>query len=228
MKQALGTLSASELFVLATKEDELDLFELDGGSYVLAFDTEERLVQFMEGPANFVSLSGRSLAQMLAAEGHGIGLNLDVAPSSILLPDDAVEWLAETTGAQAMGAAFTMAPLRSPDGLSDAFLKQLDARLAQAAGMVDEAYLVGLDQGRYLLGLTGALKEAETLLVQIVTEAVQFSGQDVKIETVFFDKTDPALTRLSNVGLRFDVPKPSVAPPTGAPGSDPDKPPKLR
>jgi hypothetical protein len=91
----------AELFVLLEQEAEGDqiaprLFPVEGQTFVLAFDLPERLSDFADGPAPYAALSGRLLAQMLAAEGFGLGLNLEVAPSSQLLEPQAIAWLAET------------------------------------------------------------------------------------------------------------------------------------
>lgn len=91
-------LAASELFLLLESEAEGDqiaprLFELDSGPVVLVFDREARLAQFAGGIAPYAAMSGRVLTGMLAGQGIGLGLNLEVAPSSILLPPEALTWL---------------------------------------------------------------------------------------------------------------------------------------
>jgi hypothetical protein len=99
-------LADGELFVLlATEAGEAgsglqifpEIFRVEGGRYVLAFDREERLAAFTGGPAPYAALPGRALATMLAGEGLGLGLNLG-ATSETLLPAEALEWLAATLG----------------------------------------------------------------------------------------------------------------------------------
>ncbi|MBC7181706.1 MAG: SseB family protein, partial [Roseovarius sp.] len=95
------TLAASELYLLLKSEasgDQLDpeVFDLSDHSFVLVFDREDRLAQFAGRIVPYAALSGRSIATMLAGQGVGLGVNLEVAPSSILLPPEAVDWLAET------------------------------------------------------------------------------------------------------------------------------------
>ena len=68
-----------ELFVLLEGEAEGDqitprLFEVDGTSYVLGFDSEERLSGFAGGILPFVAMSGRAVCAMLAPAGLGLGL----------------------------------------------------------------------------------------------------------------------------------------------------------
>ena len=61
-------------------------------------------------------------------------------------------------------------------------------------------------------------------------EALTFSGLDAgELDVGFFEASDPLVARLAKVGLQFDLPDPIAMPsPPGAPGMDPEKPPKLR
>ncbi len=88
-------LADSEMFLLLTKETEGDqispeIFDLGDASFVLVFDRIERLAQFVGKPAPYAALSGRVIAQMLAGQGIGLGVNLEVAPSQMLIPPEAV------------------------------------------------------------------------------------------------------------------------------------------
>jgi catechol 2,3-dioxygenase-like lactoylglutathione lyase family enzyme len=56
------------------------VFPLEQGPYVLAFDRDKRMGAFLEGPVPFAPLSGRRLVALLAGQGIGIALNLG-APS---------------------------------------------------------------------------------------------------------------------------------------------------
>lgn len=229
-----------ELFLLLSEEaadDTLspELFELDAGRYVLAFDREERLAAFAEHGAHYAALSGRILARMLAGQGIGLGLNLDVAPSSVMIPAAALAWLSETLEASPEEQARRIVSVTSPDGLPEPMLAALDAKLALTAGLAAAAYLVGVTyeggSGGFLLGFVDAPGAAQPALAKAVNEAVTFSGVDgVALDVGFVDTGEPMAARLARHGLRFDLPQP-VTPdttPRPAPGSDPDKPPILR
>ena len=89
------TLAAAELFLLLEAEAEEDdvvpqAFEVEGRTFVLAFDTEERLAEFAGAEAHYVALSGRAVAEMLAEAGLGLGLNLESGPQAALLPNEAM------------------------------------------------------------------------------------------------------------------------------------------
>ena len=86
-------LGDAELFLLlvaeASGEDVTpQVFDPGAGPMVLVFDREDRLAAFVGGAAPFAGLSGRAIAPLLAEQGLGLGLNLDVAPSSFLLDAD--------------------------------------------------------------------------------------------------------------------------------------------
>ena len=229
-----------ELYLLLTEEAQGDnispeLFEIDAGRFVLAFDREDRLAQFADRPAPFVALSGRVLAQMLAGQGIGLGLNLEVAPSAILIPAEAVDWLHTTLGHAPQETEARLSEVTAPTGLPEELVRALDAKLASAAGLAQAAYLVGTvdDSGRrgHLLGFVGALEQAQGALAKAAGEALTFSGIEAgAMDVGFFDGDAPVTAKLAAVGLRFDLPQPQMperlAP--AAPGRDPDKPPILR
>ena len=232
-------LADGELFLLLAEEAQGDqitpeLFETEEGRFVLVFDREERLAAFVGRIAPYAALSGRAVTRMLAGQGIGLGLNLEVAPSSVLIPAEAVDWLAETL-AQAPGEEERhLDTLTPPHGLPEALLSALDAKLAAARGLAVSAYLVavtyrGGGQG-HLLGVIDARPGAEAALAAAVNEALTFSGIEAgALDVAFFAASDPVAARLAKVGLRFDLPQPGAAETKRrAPGSDPDRPPILR
>lgn len=233
-------IATSELFLLLAGEAgdetvEPALYDLEEGRFVLVFDREERLADFTEGSAPYAALPGRALAAMLAGQGIGIGLNLGVAPSSILLPATAVDWLAGTLAPAPEEAQGQVKELRAPD-LPEGVIAAIDRKLAQAAGLAQEAYLVGIlyenGDAAHLLAVIGAQPGDEPALAGALREALVFSGlEEGALDVGFFDPDAPVVPHLAQKGLRFDLPVPS-APETEvirpAPGSDPDKPPILK
>lgn len=228
-----------ELFLLLTEEakDENispELFEVADGRFVLAFDREERLAQFVGQPAPYAALSGRILSMMLAGQGVGLGLNLEVAPSSILIPPDAVAWLQQTLEHAPDEVEARVEQITPPAGLPERLITSLDAKLSTARGLAASAYLVGVTypgggQG-HLLGFVGAIEGAQGALAKSASEALTFSGIDAgAMDVGFFAESELMATKLAAVGLRFDLPQPEVADVKRvAPGSDPDKPPRLK
>ena len=235
-------LADAELFLLI--EDAEDgaevrprLFALEEGRVVLAFDREDRLAAFADGPAPYAALPGRVLAQRLAGSGIGLGLNLAVAPSEFLMPPGAVNWLAETLAAAPAEAAARPEGFAPPRGLPEPVLAALDAKLALMAGLAERALLAAVtyEGGRrgHLLALVGARPGAEPALAKAVGEALTFCGIEAgELDVAFLDADAPATVAMARAALAFDIPEPAadgaqvLAP--GAPGMDPTRPPKLR
>ena len=233
-------LADSEMFLLLSKDADGDqiepeIFDLGETSFVLIFDRIERLSQFVGKSAPYAALSGRSIAQMLTGQGIGLGVNLEVAPSQMLIPPEAVNWLCETLENRPDEVEERPEELYAPKGLPDALLTALDAKLASAAGLARSAYLVAVhyEGGRqgHLLGFVGAIEGAEPALASAAGEALTFSGIEAgSIDVGFFTQSDPMAAAMAKVGLRFELPKLEERADIvrAAPGSDPEKPPILR
>ena len=231
-----GRLAEGEAFLLLEREAEGDvveprLFDLEEGPVALIFDREHRVAEFTGGPAPYAAMPGRVAVGLLAGRGIGLGVNLGVAPSSILLPAEAVDWLASTVAAVPQEAEGVPEEVRAPAGLPEPLLRALDAKLASAAGLARLAYLAGVTYrgGRrtHLLAFVGAVPGAEPALARAAAEALTFSGVEAgTLDVAFLRAADPAAGRLARVGLRFDLPEPPVARGPSAPGSD--GPPRLR
>lgn len=228
--------------ILLLEEEPLDenlrpkLFELEDGPVVLIFDTEERLAQFTGIPVPYAALPGRVIAGLLAGQGIGLGVNLGVAPSSMLLPPLAVDWLAETLAhgpeiAEALPEVF-----EAPGGLPERLIEGLDAKLARAGGLASHALLAAVTYagGRqgHMLAFIDSADGAQDALARAAAEALIFSGIEAgEMDVVFLNSAQPASLAMTRVALRFDLPQPVAAEPPAPrvpPGMDPDKPPFLR
>ncbi|MBV7409182.1 SseB family protein [Maritimibacter sp. DP1N21-5] len=239
-------LADGELYLLLKSEasgDRLDadIFELqpDGDlppdRYALVFDREDRLAAFAEGPAPYAALPGRVVAAMLAGQEIGLGVNLGVAPSSILIPPAAVDWLAETLGPEPEVVEGQLTAVEAPEGLSERLLSGFATKLAPAAGLCDKALLA---RGQYddgssglILAFIDAAPDAQAPLARAAQEAITFSGYEERLDVAFFTGDEPVADRLMRVSLSFDMTRPEIVeePVTPkAPGSDPTKPPILR
>lgn len=231
-------LADGEMVILLEREAvgesvEPKVFDLEDGPVVLVFDREERLASFTGGIAPYAALPGRVIAGLLKGQGIGMGVNLGVAPSSMMLPPEAMDWLAETLDSgpeevEAQPESFVQPTVPA------AVIAALDAKLARAGGLAIAALLAGVvyRDGRrgHLLAMLDAADGAEAALARAMNEALVFSGIEAgELDVVFLRAGDPAAVAMARVGLRFDLPVPEVqdlTPP--APGMDPARPPKLR
>ncbi len=235
------TLADTELFLLLEGEPVGDditprTFEVEGAAYAVVFDTADRLAEFTSDGAPYAALPGRVLAGMLGAEAIGLGVNLDVAPSAILIPPAAVQWLAETLAMPAPDQVEVRAEeLSAPGNVPEILLTALDAKLARAGGLAASAYLAGMrvtggGQG-HLLAFVDAVPGSEDALARWVAEALVFSGLEAgMLDVGFIAASDPVAARLARVGLRFDLPQMEAPARVErvAPGMDPDRPPILK
>lgn len=233
-------LADAELFVLLSKEAEGDslspeVFATEEGHFVLVFDREERLAAFAQKPVPYAALSGRVVVQMLDGQEIGLGLNLEVAPSSILIPAEGIGWLSQTLAQSPGVVEAAIEALHAPKGLPETLLTALDAKLATAVGLAKSAYLVAVTYegggSGHMLGFISATAGAEGALAKAVNEALTFSGLEAgSLDVGFFSAQDGFAASLARVGLRFDLPQPEerkiVAP--EAPGSNPERPPRLK
>lgn len=235
-------LAACELFLMLQSQAQDDddtispeVFELTDARYVLVFDREERLADFSGQETPYVAVSGRTVAGMLAGQNIGLGVNLDVAPSALLLPPQAVAWLNDMLANAPDEMDARISQVEPPAGLPERLIEALDEKLASAMGLATSAYLVSVtyDHGArgHVLGFVGAVPEAQDALAQAVAEALTFSGIEAgEMDVAFFKVSDLVTEKLERVGLRFDLPQPqqAVTQERPAPGSDPSKPPKLK
>ena len=230
-------LADTELFMLLGAEaadDQIapELFEIEDQRFTLVFDREERLSQFVGRVAPYAGLPGRALVEMLAGQGVGLALNLEVAPSSMLIPAEAVDWLVATLAHAPDETEARLSEVAAPN-VPEAVISGLDRKLAIAGGMARFAYLAAAtyeDQSKgHVLAFIDALPGAEQALAAAASEALTFSGIEAGMMDVLFARaSDPLAAHLAKVGLRFDLPEPAAPAPPSAPGMDPTKPPKLR
>ncbi|MEO1641068.1 MAG: SseB family protein [Pseudomonadota bacterium] len=231
-------LADTELFMLlgaeaAGDQVEPELFEIEGQRFALVFDREERLSDFVGRAAPYAGVPGRGLAQMLEGKGIGLALNLEVAPSAMLIPAEAVDWLVATLGNAPAETEARLTEINAPRGLPEAVVTGLDRKLAIAAGLAKAAYLAGAvyEDGvnGHVLAFVDAAEGAEKALASAASEALTFSGIEAGMMDVLFVRaSDPLAAHLAKVGLRFDLPEPATPEAPGAPGMNPEKPPKLR
>ncbi len=231
-------LAVAELFLVLEDEAQGDkirpsLFEVEGDSYALIFDTAERMAEFAERATPYVAMSGRRIAGMLARQGIGLGINLGVAPSSMLLPAAAVDWLQQTLDEGPAQEDARPIAVHGPGGLPEQLITAFDAKLAAMAGLAKVAYLAQMEYENrpraHVLAFVDAVADAQPAMARAMGEALTFSGIEAgSLDVVFLRSSDAICAQLAKVALRFDLPEPAEKLEPAAPGSDPEKPPILR
>jgi hypothetical protein len=229
-------LAAGELLVLTDGDGDdavPQVFALSDGPFVMAFDREDRLAAFADAPAPYAALPGRALVRRLAGQGVGIGVNLGVAPSSFLMAAGAVDWLADVLPGDPSQVSARPDEFAPPAGLPETLIAALDRRFAAAAGLAARAGVAAVvyDDGRrgHIAAFLDARAGAEAALAGAVAEALAFSGLDAgEIDVAFLRSGDAAAAAFARVALMFELPQPEARPEPAPPGTDPDRPPRLR
>ena len=230
----------TELFLLLEAEvsggsAQPMIMETSDGELALVFDLEDRMAGFSDHPSDYVAMSGRRIAKLLAGQGVGIGLNLGDAPSAMVLPPEAVSWLAEAAIGEDEELEAKPLEISKPTGVPEALIAALDSKLANMAGVVSAAHLVSVqyDDGEqgHMLALVNVPEPAKTGVSEALSEALRFSGVEAgRLDLAFLALDDPHLENFARAGLGFEIPELIMpkAPAALWPGMDPDKPPKLR
>ena len=236
-------LADTPLLLLLEREPEAEnieprVFDLEAGPVLLAFDTAERMAVMADGPVAYAELPGRVIVAQMEGQGLSLGLNFGSdAASETLLPPEAVAWLAEMVAAPALQEMEAVAEsFHAPRNLPAVLVEALTVTVNSAPGLARAAWLVGVryDGGRFghMLAICDARPGASEPLAHAVAQAIGFSGLEAaEIDVTFLDSADPALRGIVAVGLEFAFPPALAGPPASAPaapGSDPDKPPRLR
>lgn len=204
---------------------------IEGTEYVLAFDLESRLAEFSGTTAEYLTVSGRGLIEMLLGQGAGILLN-PRSDSENTVPPDTVTWLAQMAGVTPDEVDDSPEELLPPAGVDEGLILALDAKFSTMRGLADHAVLVlaRYADGRTqpLVGIFDARDGAEPDMARAITEAAQFSGAAVDaVDLVFLPSDHPVAGRMAGLGLKFQIPRSEVQLERPAPGSDPAKPPRL-
>ncbi|MEL7343606.1 MAG: SseB family protein [Pseudomonadota bacterium] len=208
-----------------------DVIETASGTFALAFDTAERFAGASSGVAPYAALPGRIVAELLAAAGVGLAINMG-ASTEMIVTSQELAWLGDQLRNDPDETAGRIVEARAPKRLPDALLSALDTQLARAQGLAKVAHLVEVtyddDRRGHLLAVVEAVSGSEGAFARSIDNALRFSGLDAaELDVAFFGETDPVIARIAKVGLRYDIPQ-AADPTRPVPGTDPESPPKLR
>ncbi len=240
-----AALADGELFVLLSEEPQNpgainpEILDIEGKRFALVFDSEARLSEFAKppfpSPAPYAALPGRVIAGMLAGQNIGLGLNLGVAPSSILIAPEAMDWLMTALGQAPEEAEGAIREILAPNAADRRLLAALEQKLATAGAVQARAWLARahFDDGREsaLLAFSAVPEASQPELARAAQEALVFSGLEVDLTTLFISPGSILEGKLLSKGAEIPLPRPAkatISPPPAPPGSDPDKPPILK
>ena len=191
------------------------MVEIEGRDTLLLFDTEERLACFVEEPTSFVALPGHFFFETAAGQGAQIALNLDVAPSSTVFEPASVDAIAALLdgGDEIVDLLDpTNLAVTAPEGVAEATIAALAARLATAGELASEAWLFGIAADdaaddaidRPVLALVGAADRSDATQ-ELGRELARLAGsidQDgVGVDVAVLTPDDAVLERIRSVGF---------------------------
>ena len=171
-------------------------------------------------------MSGRALAELLAAQRTALGLNLGTS-AEYVLPPDALDWLSEHRVAPERQTDQPVA-FHPPQGFPRTVLPEIEARLASARGLAAKAVLAEAEyaDGRRtpLVAFIAVLDGREPNLSALIGEVMAIAGLDpAGCDIAFLPPAGPITDRALAVGLVIDLPAPPERP-----TPDPTVPPRLR
>ena len=131
----------TELFILIDDPEDPrpKVMQIEGGAIMLAFDCEEKLIDFAGDNSFFISMSGRRMiAQNVSI---GIALNLSDNGEGYILTNEVIEWLMKNTQSDKEIIQRKTNEIASPSIVTERFVGFLDEALAASFGMADYAVL---------------------------------------------------------------------------------------
>lgn len=224
------------------------LFDLPSGALVLAFESQDMLGEWAAQQGGdwaeipYAVLPARIIAQQLSrldltAGGRPIALGLNFgAPSQMILPHGAMEWLAQMLEVAPQTLAARISSLAAPQNLPPA----LNAALRRALPAGTAAYLAAVRYDTGAIGHVLAIFDAqsEAPIARAIAESLSFSGLEAgAVDVTFAASNSPLAAQMRSAGVDFSAPAPIPSPssdrsespfPAAAPGLDPARPPKLR
>lgn len=232
-------LVGAELCLLLTREPEGDdlaprVLDLSDGPVVLAFEGEERLAAFADGPVPYAALPGRVVIAHLAGQDIGLGINLGDEDCAFLMPAAAVDWLANTLAHVPESA--TARPTGWGAPADPALAPVLADRLAGLGALAVQGWLASAqnDDGAIaqVLVVEDPAPGAEAALAKAGAEALAFSAAgDAGFSLMFLSGAECRALGLPVLAVPVPLSKPAASPDPVAPqppGSDPTRPPRLR
>ncbi|MEM9138395.1 MAG: SseB family protein [Pseudomonadota bacterium] len=150
---------------------------IDGIDAVEAFPGMERFAAAQDAPVEYLELDGAQLAAMLAPEGVPLAVRAEAA--TILVPPDALAWIAQTFRADVNRSETAGVVVMAPDLPPVAVVQAMGETVGALGQDCPEAWLIAMAEPDeepelvLVLGLSDAVREMEGEIAETVTRAIQ-------------------------------------------------------
>ena len=216
-------LAGSDLLVLLDASDENEVPEpkiipVEAGQYVLVFDLKERVTELTGYDAPTSRVAGREVFQLMRGRGIGVAVNMGEAPSAMLIPGDAIDWICDTLDDAAAAenapvpapapAAGRFKALLAPHNFPDTLQLALTDKLAPVADLYDKALLLRAEyddgQSGYLVAFSAVEDANRGVIAASVNDALAtFRGKEVALDIAFMARDEPLLDRIGRVATHL-------------------------
>ena len=223
----------SELHIILEEANPTEVAEprlqmLDGSQYVLAVDQKDRIFGLAGEGAPTSRIYGRDLFNLIRGRGIHVAINIGVAPSEMVIPDHAIDWICEmldddeekALDPAVASAAEKLVPatqngkfkaLLAPHNIPDTLLVMLNEKLHHVAKFIDTALLLRAEYvdrpSGFVIAFSGVEEAHREIVTVSVTEAlVAARRNDLVLDIVFLQEDDPSLVRLSRLATHL-IPK---------------------
>ncbi|OYX43897.1 MAG: hypothetical protein B7Z02_08055 [Rhodobacterales bacterium 32-67-9] len=211
-------LAASDLFILldVTGEDEVPepkIIPIEGGQFVLVFDLAERVMELTGYDAPTSRATGRDVFNLMRGRDIGIALNMGEAPSAMLIPGDAIDWICDTLEDAAQVKTPAAAPgrfkaLLTPHSFPDTLQLALTEKLGAVAELYDRALLLRAEyddgQSGFLVAFSAVDDGDQGAVTAAVNSALAtYSGRKIALDIAFMARDEPMLERIGRVATHL-------------------------
>lgn len=190
----------------ATDADRLKprMVKINGIDAVAAYPGMASFAAALDGPAEYIEADGAALSAMLAPE--NVALVVMVHPTPILVPPDALGWIAQTFRADVNRSETAGVTVMAPDLPPVAVVQAMGETIGALGEDCPEAWLVAMAEPHedpelvLILGLSDRVHAMEADIAETVTRAIQaVSEQPVAVACP--GRGSPLMDRARRTGI---------------------------
>lgn len=180
------------------------MVQVQGLEAVEAYPGMARFAAALDGPAEYLEVDGAALAAMLAPEGATLAVMAEDGP--ILVPPDALAWIAQTFRADVNRSETAGVTVMAPDLPPVEVVKAMGETVGALGQDCPEAWLVAMAEPDeepelvLILGLSDSVRDMEAEIAETVTRAIQ-AVADKPVAVACPGRGSPLMDRARRTGI---------------------------